>query len=144
MGRWTATTTVNADPNGVLAALTDPDEIRRWSPVQFDLPGRARRLEAGTRQSVRGQIAGIGTCYDVEVLAADERRLKLRADGPVPLDVEYAIAHDGVNAAIRAEVVVSPGAGLRGRVMSRAVDGLLAAGALDVALSRLASLYETA
>ena len=37
MSEWTATARANATPCQVLQVLTLPDEIRRWSPVDFDL-----------------------------------------------------------------------------------------------------------
>jgi hypothetical protein len=125
----------------VLAALTDPEAIRRWSPVAFELDGSgAQRLRAGSRTGVSGRLAGVGTRFDVEVLAADEQGLRLRAEGPVKLDVEYAIAQLERSAEVRAQVVVEAGAGLGGRILSRAVDGLLAAGVLDSALNRMAAV----
>ena len=42
MANWTATTT-NATPEQLLEVLTHPDEIRRWSPVDFDLDELATR-----------------------------------------------------------------------------------------------------
>ena len=48
MWEWTATTRANATPEQVLHALTHPEEIRRWSPVDFDLDDlEGRRLAAG-------------------------------------------------------------------------------------------------
>ena len=37
MANWTATTTTTATPDQVLEVLTHPDEIRRWSPIDFDV-----------------------------------------------------------------------------------------------------------
>ena len=37
-----------------------PEEIRRWSPVAFDLEDlRSSRLTAGTRTRVTGKLAGV-------------------------------------------------------------------------------------
>jgi hypothetical protein len=142
---WSATTTVAAGPQTILAALTDPDVIRRWSPVAFELEDGDSPLRPGSRTAVRGQVAGIKTRFDVQVFAADERGIKLRADGPVPLDVEYRIEPaNGENASVRAEVVVNPGSGISGRLLARAVSGVLGAGALDSALSRMAAVAASA
>ncbi len=52
MANWTATTTTKATPEQVLEVLTHPEEIRRWSPVDFDVDELgAARLAAGTRAS---------------------------------------------------------------------------------------------
>ena len=37
MANWTATTTTTATPDQILEVLTHPEEIRRWSPIDFDL-----------------------------------------------------------------------------------------------------------
>ena len=37
MANWTATTTTKATPEQLLEVLTHPEEIRRWSPVDFDV-----------------------------------------------------------------------------------------------------------
>ena len=55
MSEWRATAKANATTSQVLEALTHPDVIRRWSPVDFELddfPGC--RLEAGSRGRVIG------------------------------------------------------------------------------------------
>ena len=53
MGRWTATTQANATPEQLLEVLTHPEEIRRWSPVDFAVDDlEDRRLAAGTRTTV--------------------------------------------------------------------------------------------
>lgn len=37
MCQWTATAQANATPEQLLEILTHPEEIRRWSPVDFTL-----------------------------------------------------------------------------------------------------------
>ena len=77
MADWTATTTANATPEQVLEVLTHPEEIRRWSPVDFDVDELdARRLAAGTRARVTGKVAGVRVGFDVEVQAADDERAR--------------------------------------------------------------------
>ncbi len=50
MSEWTARAQANATPTRLLEVLTHPEEIRRWSPVDFDLDDLdGSRLAAGTR-----------------------------------------------------------------------------------------------
>src|ERR671915_272586 len=84
MSEWTATARANATPCQLLQVLTLPDEIRRWSPVDFDLDDLdGSRLAAGTRGRVSGRLAGVNLGFDVEIHAADEAILELSADAPV-------------------------------------------------------------
>jgi hypothetical protein len=94
------------------------------------------RLVAGSRARVRGRLAGRTLEFDVEVLAADDERLKLVATGPVSIDVEYALRPAAGGSELRATVTVR-GSGLTGRVLAQATDGFLAAGALDRAIGRI-------
>ena len=143
MATWETTTTVRAEPRDVIEVLTDPDAVRRWSPIEFrleDLPGN--RLEPGTIARVAGGIAGQRVGFDIEVIEADERGLVLRAIGPIEIDVEYLIEALEDVAELTASVSVRSAGGLVGRVLSRATDGLLAAGALQNAVSRIAREVE--
>ena len=80
---WTATARAKATPCQVLQVLTLPDEIRRWSPVDFDLDDLdGSRLAAGTRGRVTGRLAGVRVGFDVEIHAADEATLELRQTAP--------------------------------------------------------------
>src|SRR4051812_37609815 len=80
---WTSTARANATPDQLLEVLTHPEEIRRWSPVDFDLHDLdGRRLAAGTRGRVTGKLAGVRVGFDVEVHVADQARLELSAQGP--------------------------------------------------------------
>ena len=84
MAHWSATTTTKATPEQLLEVLTHPEEIRRWSPVDFDLDDLdTSRLAPGTRARVTGKLAGVRVGFDVEVHAADADVLELSADGPV-------------------------------------------------------------
>jgi hypothetical protein len=143
MATWESTTQVRGEPRHIVEMLTDPDSIRRWSPIDFrveDLPGE--RLEEGVRARVAGGIAGQRVGFDIEVIAADESGLVLRASGPIEIDVEYLIEALEDAAELRASVSVRSGGGLIGRLLSRATDGLLAAGALQNAVSRIAREVE--
>ena len=143
MAHWTATTTTNASPCRLLTVLTHPDEIRGWSPVEFELDDPSgRRLEAGTRTRVTGTVAGVRVSFDVEVTSADEHGLELTADGPVALDVRYGLAPAPDGAELSASVRLRNGRSLTGRLVGRAAAALLSAGALDSATGRIAKHAE--
>ena len=144
MSRWTATTTANATPQQLLEVLTHPDEIRRWSPVEFDVDELdGRRLAAGSRARVTGKLAGVPVAFDVEVLAADEDQLELAAHGPIGLDVRYDLVGDATGAELSASVSLRRSGGLTGRLLANAAAALLSAGALDGATGRIARAAES-
>ncbi len=145
MRTWTAQALTAARPEDVLLALTDPNAVARWSPVAFDVEDDdVCRLRAGTRTRVSGRLAGVRVGFDVEVDRADERALRLRASGPVSMDVEYDVETSGSATEVRASVSVRPGRGLLSTVMAEATAGLLRAGALNTALDRLARSIDCA
>ncbi|MGZ4183773.1 MAG: SRPBCC family protein [Solirubrobacteraceae bacterium] len=138
MATWTARTRLPGPPEAVLALLTDPDAIALWAPVGFELVDyEGRRLIAGDRVRVRGALAGPSVSFDVDVAEADDGRLALTATGPIRLDVDYRVDALGECSELRASVTVS-GNGLRGRLLARATETLLAAGALSTAVGRIA------
>jgi hypothetical protein len=138
MRTWTTQTTVTGLPDEVLGLLTEPEAIARWTPVPFQLIDLdTDRLVTGSRAHVRGRLAGRTLEFEVEVLAADDERLALVATGPISIDVEYELVPAAGGSELRASVSVR-GSGLIGRVLAQASDALLAAGALDVAVSRIA------
>jgi carbon monoxide dehydrogenase subunit G len=141
MRTWTAQTHVAADPEVVLAVLTDPDACRRWSPVPFDVDAAgADRLAAGTRMRVSGQLVGRTVGLDVEVHEAGDGRLALSAQGPVAFDVAYEARRVPKGGSeVCASVSVRSGGGLFGRVAEQATAALLHAGALGVAVDRIAA-----
>jgi hypothetical protein len=144
MSQWTATARAKATPGQVLEVLTHPDEIRRWSPVDFDsddLDGR--RLAAGTRGRVVGRLAGVSVGFDVEVHTVEEARLELSAEGPVGLDVRYDLKVDDSGAQLNASVSMRPSDGLTGRLVANATAALLSAGALEGAAGRIARVAES-
>jgi hypothetical protein len=144
MANWTATTTANATPDQLLEVLTHPDEIRRWSPVDFDLDDLdGVRLTAGTRTRVTGRLAGVKVGFDVAVRIAGEDRLELTADGPVGLDVRYDLVPAGDGAELSASVSLRRGGGITGRLVANATAALLSGGVLDVATGRIARVAET-
>jgi hypothetical protein len=141
---WTATARAKATPGQVLEVLTHPEEIRRWSPVDFDLDGlEGRRLAAGTRGRVTGRVAGVMVGFDVEIHVADEARLELSAQGPVALDVRYELMRDDAGAELNASVSMQRGGGLTGRLVAKATAALLSAGALEGAAGRIARVAES-
>lgn len=128
----------------MLGVLTHPEEIRRWSPVDFDLDClSAKRLAPGTRGRVTGRLAGVRVGFDVEIHAADEARLVLSADGPVGLDVRYEVRRDDAGSELNALVSLRPSGGLTGRLVANATAALLSAGALEGAAERIARVAES-
>jgi hypothetical protein len=139
MRTWTARKHVDADPAVVLDLLTDTESCRDWSPVPFDLDGDAgSRLAAGARVRVSGQLVGRRVGFDVEVHEAADGRLALSAHGPVAFDVAYEARRCGKGSDVCASVSVRSGGGLFGRLAEQATAALLQAGALGVAVDRIA------
>jgi hypothetical protein len=132
MRTWTATAAADAHPAAVLHVLTDPEACARWAPVPFDVES-GRRLAAGRRERVSGRLAGQRVGFDVEVHKADDTGLVLSARGPVELEVDYRLGGSRVDASVS----VRPGRGFKSRILAEATGALLAAGALNAALSRL-------
>lgn len=144
MANWTATTTANATPEQLLEVLTHPEEIRRWSPVAFDLDDLdGVRLTAGTRTRVTGRLAGVKVGFDVEVRIAGEDRLELTADGPIGLDVRYDLVPAEDGAELNASVSLRRGGGITGRLVANATAALLSGGVLDATAGRIARAAET-
>ena len=141
MSNWTATTTANATPEQLLDVLTRPEKIQDWAPVDFDLEDW-RRLSTGTRTRVTGRLAGMPVEFDVEVHRADEAGLRLSAEGPIGLDVRYELAPVSTGAELNASVSLRAGGGLTGRLVTKATQALLSAGALDGAAGRIAAAAE--
>jgi hypothetical protein len=144
MAHWSATTTTKATPEQLLEVLTHPEEIRRWSPVDFDVDDLdSRRLAPGTRARVTGRLAGVRVGFDVEVHAVDHDVLELSADGPVGLDVRYELAPVDTGSELYASVSLRRGGGITGRLVANATAALLAAGALEGAAGRIAQAAES-
>jgi len=144
MSEWTATAQANATPDQLLEVLTRPDEIRRWSPIDFDLDElEGRRLAACIRGRVTGKVAGVRVGVDVEINAADEARLELSAQGPVAFDVRYELTPADAGAELNAWVSMRGSNGLTGRLVAKATAALLSAGALEGAAGRIAQAAES-
>ena len=139
MKTWTATKRIDAEPDAVLGVLTDTDAVRRWSPVPFDLDDDADRLIAGARMRVSGQLVGKRVGFDVEVHEAGDGRLALTARGPVAFDVAYEANPFRGGSEVCASISLRSGGGLFGRVAEQATAALLHAGALGVAVDRIAA-----
>jgi Polyketide cyclase / dehydrase and lipid transport len=144
MAHWTTSTHSSAAPERVLEVLTHPESIQSWSPVDFELEDlSASRLRAGTRTRVVGRLAGVGVGFDVEVHSADEEGLALSADGPIGMDVRYALSPASGGSTVTASVSLRGSGGLTGRLVSRATAALLSAGALDGAARSIARAAES-
>ena len=142
MARWTTQTTTQAAPEQVLAVLTDPEAIRTWSPVPFELDDDRGRLAAGQTARVNGQLAGVRVGFDVEVHTAGAGGLDLTAHGPIALDVRYELAPESGGSRVTASVSVHRARGITGRLVASATGALLSAGALDGAAGRIARAAE--
>ncbi len=143
MAQWTTRTQANASPEQLLEVLTDPDAIRIWSPIDFeveDLVGS--RLTAGDVTRVTGRVAGMRVGFDVEIHAADEDGIELSADGPIGIDVRYDLAPADSGSEVTATVGLRRAGGITGRLISQATAALLSAGALDGAARSIARAAE--
>lgn len=135
---YTATASAPADPETILAVLTDPRAARRWAPVAFDVDDLSGpRLTVGSTARVSGRLAGRPVGFDLAVHRADVEGLALSAEGPVALDVDYRLRPSGHGSEVRASVALRPRGGLRGRLIAEATAAVLAGGALDLALGRV-------
>ena len=144
MRTWTASTTIKGRPEAVLDVLTEPNAIARWAPMPFEVERiDSPRLRTGTRARVSGCLAGKRVGFDVKVHEAHDERLELTASGPVAFDVSYDLRPGRDVTEVLASVAVS-GRGLTGRLLAHATDALLAGGALQHAVSRIAREVETA
>jgi hypothetical protein len=137
-------TCVDTRPERVLSLLTDPAACANWSPVPFEL----RRLEgdkvrAGSHAELAGRIAGREVAFEVDFLEADDRALALRARGPFEIDARYEALPGRKRTELRASVSIRGTGGLLGRLAAKAAEGMLAAGALDAALYRIARAAES-
>jgi hypothetical protein len=136
---WRSRVAVRADPHHVLDALTEIDACHAWSPVGFELePPDLPRLRAGTRVGLSGGLAGRRVRFSVEVLRADPERLLLRAAGPVEFIADYEVRPAVDGSEVRAAVSVRQRGGWFGGVVARVCCGLLAGGALQATLARIA------
>ena len=143
MSVWTAQTTVNGRPEDVMTMLTDPDAIGTWAPIPFEVEGLgSRRLETGSRARVVGRIVGQCVGFDVDVHEVGPDRLELTAYGPIGIDVAYELEPCADGARVVASIGVRDGRGLTGRLIAKATDALLAGGALNHAVSRIAREVE--
>lgn len=144
MCQWQYNATVPGSPADVLELLTEPQAIARWAPVPFEVVALdGTRLEAGSKARVAGRLAGRSVEFDVDVRRASDGRLELTAEGPISIDVQYKLRPAGAESEIEASVAVQ-GQGLFGRVLAKATETLLAAGALRMSLERLANELQPA
>jgi hypothetical protein len=145
MAHFMARTTSNAAPEQILQVLTDPEEIRSWSPIPFDVEDLdGLRLEAGSVARVSGSLAGKRVGFDVEVHAADAHGLELTAQGPISIDILYELEPVDGGSEVTASIGLRDGSGLTGRLLAKATGALLQAGALSAAAGRIARAAEAA
>jgi hypothetical protein len=143
MAEWTTSTQSNARPEQLLEVLTDPDAIRLWSPIDFDVEDLdGVRLVAGSTARVSGKLAGVRAGFDVEVHAADEDGVELTAHGPIGIDVRYHLVPSEDGSEVTASISLRRGGGITGRLLSQATAALLSAGALDGAARGIARAAE--
>ena len=144
MGSWCSQIRCGGTPEDVLRLLTEPDAIARWSPIPFELRAfEGERLAAGDRVRVCGSLGGRGVEFVVHVTTAADGRLALTASGPINIDVEYIAHAVDEGSDVHASVGVA-GGGVVGRVLAKATEAMLAAGALKAALARIAGELEPA
>ena len=142
---WNARLEMRAPAEDVLEALTDPEVCSRWSPIGFEVEELdGNRLVAGSRARVAGRLAGARVCFDVEVFEGGPERLALRASGPLVLEVDYRLAPASERSTeVTASVTVEGSRGVIGRVLEPATRALLAGGALQSAVARIARTVES-
>jgi hypothetical protein len=142
---WNARLEMRAPAEDVLDALTDPEVCGRWSPIGFEVEDlEGDRLVAGSRARVAGRLAGARVCFDVEVLEGGPDRLALRATGPLVLEVDYRLKPAGaLSTEVTASVTVAGGSGVIGRMLKPTTRALLAGGALQSAVARIARTVES-
>lgn len=135
---WTASRHLDSDAEDVLTALTDPDAIAEWAPVNFEVDGMADgQLTAGSRERVTGSLAGIAVAFRVEVQRADLDGLELTAEGPLTLKVSYRFIEDDDGVLVHATVRLCEPRGLSAVILRAAVAATLNGRVLDRALRRL-------
>ncbi len=136
---WRSGITVQAAPELVLETLTEVRACRSWSPVGFTVDGLdGPRLRPGATPRVSGNLGGRNVHFQLEVLQADAERLRLCAVGPVEMLVDYAVHATSPGSSVRAAVSVRALPGWIGAMSERLTRLLLAGGALNDALARMA------
>jgi hypothetical protein len=136
---WRSRIAVRAEPHHVIDTLTEVDACQAWSPVGFeldvpDLP----RLRAGTRVGLSSGLAGRRVRFCVEVFRVDPDRLLLRAAGPVELVADYEVRRAAHGSQVDAAVSVRRRSGRLAGFLARVTCALLAGGALQATLARIA------
>jgi hypothetical protein len=137
MKTYEASTEIEARPSAVIELLTDPATCAEWSPVDFEVDDPSSRLEPGTQLAVGGRVAGQRVSFDLSVIDAGRRHLELTASGPFDVSARYEAREATAGTELTASVSVT-GRGIRGRIVSSAAEALLAGGALEHALDRIA------
>ena len=140
---WRSNVAIQADRQHVLETLTAIDACHAWTPVEFEVDApRITRLLAGTRVAVSGGLAGRRLRFCVEVFAAEADRLLLHATGPVDLTADYELHDVADGSHVDAAISVRHGSGRLAPAFAAVTSGLLAGGALNRALRRIAEEAE--
>ena len=82
--------------------------------------------------------------FTVDFVEADSNALALRARGPFEIDARYEAVPGCKQTELRASVSIQGSGGLMGRLAAKATEALLAAGALEATVSRIARAAEYA
>jgi len=96
------------------------------------------RLRSGATPRVSGNLGGRRVHFQVEVLQADAKRLRLCAVGPVEMLVDYAVHAASPGSSVEVAVSVRAVPGWIGTLSERLTCLLLTGGALIHALARMA------
>ena len=139
-------TTTTATPDQVLEVLTHPDEIRRWSPIDFDVDDLDSGAPGARLPRTRDRQGGRG-----------ERRLRRRgprrrrpgcSSCPPTVRSESTSATSSspptTGSEVCASVSLRRGGGITGRLVAKATAALLSAGVLEGAAGRIARAAELA
>jgi len=139
MNSFETTIETKASAEQVMRVLTDPAEIRGWSPLPFEVKELdGETLSTGSEARISGSLAGMSVGFDVTVHAADSDGLRLTADGPVSFDVAYALRPSTAGSELSASVTLGRPRGITSRLIGKATEAMLSAGALEHAANRIA------
>jgi uncharacterized protein YndB with AHSA1/START domain len=87
MATWTTQAHLDALPEEVLGLLTQPEAIRRWAPVPFEIVDvDTAVLRVGSHARVAGNLGGYALTFEVEVHEASPHTFGLTAAGPITID----------------------------------------------------------
>ena len=107
MATWTTQARVDALPEQVLDLLTQPEAIRRWAPVPFEIVDiDTAVLRTGSHARVAGNLGGYAMTFEVEVHEASPHAFGLTASGPIMIDASYDLKPSDNGSRVLARVSV--------------------------------------